>query len=563
MVVGIVSAPDPGGALVGGAGLHAHHRGERRRPAGDTDVGHPRLGDARCFGGVEEWRQTERLGAAAGADRAVLARRRLGTSGEYIAEEARRRSPWIRRTISIWDVAAPLVIVEAGGRFHRPRRHPSATSGGAILHQRPGAGLRRDPTSWPAIPPRVSGTTVPVETSRRAPRGRCRRARMAQVPLATADATHDARRARGTGAALRGRAPGLRLRAIGGPRSASHRLSRARQPFRAPWWHVPQTQRAGKRRGSRTRRGAGGHRAGRERLRTGRRTVFFLDEIHRFNKARRDSARTPSRTTTITLIAPPPENTWPRSTRCSSPHPPLRAAGAGSGGRPCAAGSARWPPPPAVRRNRLTRPALDFLAALGGTARTALNALGWPARRPRRTGGDGPASLAAEDARRSGGTARPPGRQPLRHHLGLDRATAARTNASLYCLAAVMLEGGEDPQFIVQQMVIPAASRDIGNADPRRSRWHRAAAAVGDPELPNTGSPSPDGGVSIAWPQVRRRQAARCSPAATSPERRCAASRPVRVLTRNDEGFDNPMAGRSAPRPGRAAADGCGDRTPS
>jgi putative ATPase len=57
-------------------------------------------------------------------------------------------------------------------------------------------------------------------------------------------------------------------------------------------------------------------------------------------------------------------------------------------------------------------------------------------------------------------------------------------DASLYYLA-VMLEGGEDPRFIVRRMVI-LASEDIGNADPQALSLATAAAAavehVGLPE---------------------------------------------------------------------------------
>ena len=57
-------------------------------------------------------------------------------------------------------------------------------------------------------------------------------------------------------------------------------------------------------------------------------------------------------------------------------------------------------------------------------------------------------------------------------------------DASLYYLA-VMLEGGEDPRFIVRRMVI-LASEDIGNADPGALPLATAAAAavehVGLPE---------------------------------------------------------------------------------
>jgi putative ATPase len=49
-------------------------------------------------------------------------------------------------------------------------------------------------------------------------------------------------------------------------------------------------------------------------------------------------------------------------------------------------------------------------------------------------------------------------------------------DASLYYLAA-MLEGGEDPRFIVRRMVV-LASEDVGNADPQALRVATATAAA-------------------------------------------------------------------------------------
>ena len=61
---------------------------------------------------------------------------------------------------------------------------------------------------------------------------------------------------------------------------------------------------------------------------------------------------------------------------------------------------------------------------------------------------------------------------------------ASDVDASLYYLA-IMLEGGEDPRFIVRRMVI-FASEDIGNADPRALMVATSTAAaielVGLPE---------------------------------------------------------------------------------
>jgi len=122
--------------------------------------------------------------------------------------------------------------------------------------------------------------------------------------------------------------------------------------------------------------------------------------------------------------------------------------------------------------------ALEFLAdRSGGDARTALNALELACQ----TAGEGPGSdsvtLAyAEDALQ---------RRALRYDRQADyhydtisawiKATrGSDPDASLYYLA-VMLEGGEDPRFIVRRMVV-LASEDIGNADPNALTVATAAA---------------------------------------------------------------------------------------
>jgi putative ATPase len=130
---------------------------------------------------------------------------------------------------------------------------------------------------------------------------------------------------------------------------------------------------------------------------------------------------------------------------------------------------------------------LEFLAARAeGDARTALNAL------------ELAVATAAERGERSVGIARAEDALQLRavlydrkgdRHYDYISAWIKATrgsdpDASLYYLA-VMLEGGEDPRFIVRRMVI-LASEDIGNADPAALGVAVAAAQavehVGMPE---------------------------------------------------------------------------------
>ncbi len=210
-------------------------------------------------------------------------------------------------------------------------------------------------------------------------------------------------------------------------------------------------------------------------------TVFFLDEIHRFNKAQQDALLPAVEEGLVTLIGATTEN--PRFevnaallSRCAlyELHP-LEPVGVRAVLERALAdlGAAADPD------------ALDFLARrAGGDARAALGAVELAAAT---AAGGAPITLAAaEDAL---------GRRAVRYDKGGDqhydlisawiKATrGSDPDASLYYLA-VMLEGGEDPRFVVRRMVI-LASEDVGNADPRALQVAVAAAAavehVGMPE---------------------------------------------------------------------------------
>jgi putative ATPase len=224
----------------------------------------------------------------------------------------------------------------------------------------------------------------------------------------------------------------------------------------------------------------------RERRRSsGRRTIFFLDEIHRFNKAQQDALLPAVEDGLVTLIGATTENPYfevnsallsrtrvyelvalgPTQIRVLLD----RAVARGE----CGAGE------------RIEDAALEFLSERsGGDARTALNALELACEA---AGPDGPVTLEhASDALQR--RALLYDRQADRHYDTISawiKATrGSDPDASLYYLA-VMLEGGEDPRFIVRRMVV-LASEDIGNADPQALTVATAAAAavehVGLPE---------------------------------------------------------------------------------
>ncbi len=224
----------------------------------------------------------------------------------------------------------------------------------------------------------------------------------------------------------------------------------------------------------------------RERLRgTGTKTIFFLDEIHRFNKAQQDALLPAVEDGLLTLIGATTENPYfeVNSALISRTHVyelealtalDIRAlvARALAGGE-CGDGS------------RVDAEALEFLAERsGGDARTALNGLELACEA---AGAGERVTLAhAEDALQR--RALLYDRQADRHYDTISawiKATrGSDPDASLYYLA-VMLEGGEDPRFIVRRMVV-LASEDIGNADPQALVVATAAAAavehVGMPE---------------------------------------------------------------------------------
>jgi putative ATPase len=224
----------------------------------------------------------------------------------------------------------------------------------------------------------------------------------------------------------------------------------------------------------------------RQRLQSGgRKTVFFLDEIHRFNKAQQDALLPAVEEGLITLIGATTENPYfeVNSALISRTHLyELEALGPGDvrklldraveGGHCGPSG-------------RVEEAALDFLAERsGGDARSALNALELACEA---AADSEPVTLAhAEDALQR--RALLYDRQADRHYDTISawiKATrGSDPDASLYYLA-VMLEGGEDPRFIVRRMVV-LASEDIGNADPQALLVATAAAAavehVGLPE---------------------------------------------------------------------------------
>ncbi|HZT15106.1 MAG TPA: replication-associated recombination protein A [Gaiellaceae bacterium] len=221
----------------------------------------------------------------------------------------------------------------------------------------------------------------------------------------------------------------------------------------------------------------------RERLgANGSRTILFLDEIHRFNKAQQDALLPGVEEGLVTLIGATTENPYFEVNSALLSRAQIYEL------EPLSDDDLRE----VVRRGAGALEAdvpadVEELIArrAGGDARNALNILELSVETAR---GEGVAleQRHVEDAAR---------KRPLVYDKGGDAhydfisawiksTRAGDVQASVYYLAA-MLEGGEDARFIARRMIV-LASEDVGNADPRALLVAVAAAQavehVGLPE---------------------------------------------------------------------------------
>jgi putative ATPase len=280
----------------------------------------------------------------------------------------------------------------------------------------------------------------------------------------------------------------------------------------------------------------------RERLQlNGARTVFFLDEIHRFNKAQQDALLPAVEEGLVTLIGATTENPYfeVNSALLSRTRVyELEALSEDDVATLLKRAVARGECGPA---ERIAPEALEFLAGRsGGDARTALNALELACE----AAGEGSVTLGhAEDALQR--RALLYDRQADYHYDTISawiKATrGSDPDASLYYLA-VMLEGGEDPRFIVRRMVV-LASEDVGNADPQGLVVATAAAAA----VEHVGMPECQFALAQAAIYLslapKSDAAKRAIGAAREQIREHGAERPpphLRFGTRSDRQYDNP-----------------------
>ncbi len=212
---------------------------------------------------------------------------------------------------------------------------------------------------------------------------------------------------------------------------------------------------------------------GRERLgASGQRTILFLDEIHRFNKAQQDALLPAVEEGIVTLIGATTEN----------PYFEVNSA--------LLSRSQIYELHPLSEEELVVvvRRGIDDVGAdvsdeiveliarrAGGDARNALNILELAAQTAEAEGG-AVTEEQVEDAAR---------KRPLVYDKGGDAhydfisafiksMRGSDPDGAVYYLSA-MLAGGEDPRYVARRMIV-LASEDIGNADPRALQVAVAAA---------------------------------------------------------------------------------------
>jgi putative ATPase len=212
----------------------------------------------------------------------------------------------------------------------------------------------------------------------------------------------------------------------------------------------------------------------------GRRTILFVDEIHRFNKAQQDAFLPHIENGKIILIGATTENPSfeviaPLLSRCRVfVLKPLGEAEIAGILRAAIEDGERG-----LGRRKITAPdeVLGYLAHLSnGDARTALNALEMAAAS---VPGSGPVTLTRESVEEAVQKRSILYDKKGEQHFNIISALhkclrGGDPDAGLYWLAR-MIEAGEDPLYVARRLV-RFASEDVGNADPQALQL--AVAAV-------------------------------------------------------------------------------------
>jgi putative ATPase len=228
----------------------------------------------------------------------------------------------------------------------------------------------------------------------------------------------------------------------------------------------------------------------RERLKmNGRRTVLFIDEIHRFNKSQQDALLHAVEDRLIVLIGATTENPF------FEVNAPLISRSRIVGFLPLGDEDIRIILARALEdeerglggRTKIEPDVMDLVVTLaGGDARVALTTLELAAQL---ADADGGRAVTTDDVSRATAVRAVPYDKTGDVHYDVISAfiksmRGSDPDAAVYWLAR-MVHGGEDPKFIARRMLI-FASEDVGMADPQAvlvaQAAFKAAESVGWPE---------------------------------------------------------------------------------
>jgi putative ATPase len=230
----------------------------------------------------------------------------------------------------------------------------------------------------------------------------------------------------------------------------------------------------------------------RERLRSGRRTVLFIDEIHRFNKSQQDAVLPHVENATVTLLGATTENpSFEVNAALLSRSRVIRLEALEADDLRNLIERALRDPERGLGQERITLDAgaIDRLVALsGGDARIALNSLELAAQAAAKDESGGVRITVADIEGALQSPALLYDRAGDQHYwlisAFIKSVRGSDPDAAVYWLAR-MLEAGEDPLFVARRMVI-SASEDIGLADPHALgvavAAQQAAHFIGMPE---------------------------------------------------------------------------------
>lgn len=232
------------------------------------------------------------------------------------------------------------------------------------------------------------------------------------------------------------------------------------------------------------------HEAAEDRAATGRRTILFVDEIHRFTKVQQDALLPDVEQGTVTLIGASTQNPFFAIIPALSSRSrifefkPLGAAHLRTIIRTAIADRERGLGNLSIR---VTDEALDLMVSrANGDARQALNALelGVLSTPPAADGSLTIDLAVAEESIQQRSLAYDEDEHYDTISAFIKSMRGSDPDATLYWMAK-MIYAGEDPLFIARRIVI-AASEDVGNADPRALfvavSAYQAVERIGMPE---------------------------------------------------------------------------------